>query len=106
MPNYTVKITKRTTLLTISNEYQASNYYLIHGRIYNAARTQYRKFKFVLWIDRACDLWDSELEQDIPLETAIDIGIDSMLGLIRDYDNVTEFYQACNDSIRHWNETV
>ena len=45
------RITKRTKLLEINNDMCHNYYYLINGRINNADRSAYRKFKFVIWFD-------------------------------------------------------
>ena len=102
--NFTVKITKKIVLDKIRGSVVNQDWYLVHGRIYNKANTRYRRFKFVLCIDLCDDLWDSELDMEIPYNTALEDAIFSFTDCIRSYDDVDGFYSVCNDSIHHWND--
>lgn len=101
-----IKITRKTKLLSIRNEWIASDYYLINGRAYNPEKTRYYPFKFVLYIDLACDLWDGE--NDVPYNVALDDMIfafcDVLSGVSFDDEKaIRAFYDDCNATIENWN---
>ena len=102
-----IKITKKQKLLSVRNEWVAGDYYLIHGRIINEDKTSFYRFKFVLHIDLACDLWDGE--NDIPYDEALNDIIWSFCDQAgNDYDfvNIARFYRLCNKTIENWNSSV
>ena len=100
-----VKITKKQVLDKWDNTTCSGSYHLIYGRAYNTEKTGYYKFKFVLFFDYACDLWDPETKTDIPLNEAINSAIDSFIfGLNADNENsVKDFFARCNDTINRYN---
>jgi hypothetical protein len=108
------RITKRTKLLEINNDMCHNYYYLINGRINNADRSAYKKFKFVIWFDIFdVDEFFNHVEDDVWLERPItddDISayIDECIccytDMIYSYENCNDFYEMCNNSIIRYNE--
>ena len=101
-----IKITKKSKLLSVRNEWTAGDYWLVYGRAYNDEKTRYYPFKFVLHIDLACDLWDGE--KDIPYNDALDDMIfsfcDQLSGVsFCDQKRISAFYDECNETIKRWN---
>ena len=102
-----IKITKKQRLLSVRNEWVVGDYYLIHGRIINDDKTAFYRFKFVLHIDLACDLWD--VENNIPYDEALIDMIWSFCDSIgSEYNivNISRFYRLCNETIEKWNSSV
>ena len=108
--DFSVEITKKRKLLEVSNDKCHNWYYLFYGRIYNADKTRMRKFKFVLWFD-VFDL--QEFYEGQEKITTADIGryVDE-LGwstcssneyLIKSYNDCTDFYDWCNETINDYN---
>lgn len=100
-----IKITKRQKLLSVRNEWVAGDWYLVHGRVISDDRKYFYRFKFVLHIDLACDLWDGE--NDIPYDEALNDMIWSFCDMAGDdFSNgkrIREFIRVCNDTIIRWN---
>ena len=104
-----IKITKRQVLDRWSNSTSAGEYTLVHGRAYNAAGDRYRPFKFVLWIDYACDLWDPETEEELKRDDVLEDMIDCFVApaVWTDFCETgawAEFIDQCNDTITRYNE--
>ena len=102
-----IRITKKEKLLSVSNEWCANDYYLIHGRIESdKPEDGFYRFKFVMHIDLACDLWNEETGEDIPYKEALD---ELIWACIPEYDlfnnekQRSAFYRFCNDTIETWN---
>ena len=51
MKDFTVEFTKLEQILEVNNDMCHNYYYMQYGRIYNADKTQFRRFKFVFWFD-------------------------------------------------------
>lgn len=110
-----VKITKRQLLRHDNNDMVTNWFYKVNGRIYNDSGDRYRSFRFVAWID-GDDLWfydgdgKTDNEEDwtfVPLDEYLDYyAIPGFTNLIKSYDDTTAFYDACNESIEHWNDLV
>lgn len=108
------RITKRTKLLEINNDMCHNYYYLINGRINNADRSAYRKFKFVIWFDIFdVDEFFNHVEDDVWLDRPItdedileyvDECICCYTDMIYSYEDCNDFYKMCNDSILRYNE--
>lgn len=100
-------ITKRQKLLSVRNEWVCGDYWLVHGRMYNEDRTYFRRFKFVLHIDLACDLWDAELEEDRNYDDVLEEMIWCFVEMAgddyHDDSRLNEFYDRCNETILQWN---
>jgi hypothetical protein len=98
-----IKITKKEKLLSVSNSWIAADYWLIHGRIYNTDNTAFYRFKFVLTIDRACDLWDEETETERDyMETLQEMAwcfLDCLSGEFNE-NIIHGFIDECNETIR------
>lgn len=101
--NYSVKITKKINLLSVHNEWVSNEYFLVHGKIYNADKTYYKRFKFVVWIDCA-DLWDCENDMPIPLKDGLENSIFCMVDRIHSFEDADDFFEACNATIEWWND--
>ena len=103
-----IKVTKKERLLSVRNEWAAGDYYLIHGRFYDDSKTYFYRFKFVLHIDLACDLWDGE--NDIPYDEALNDMIWAFLySAGDDIENKTRlqmFFDDCNATIEKWNRSI
>lgn len=109
--DFSVEITKKQKLLEVSNDKCHNWYYLFYGRIYNANKTRMRKFKFVLWFD----VFDvQEFYEGQEKITNTDIGryadelgwstCSSNECLIKSYNDCTDFYNWCNETINDYNE--
>ena len=96
------KITGRRKLDEWHNTQWSGAEYKITGRTYNAAKTNYLPWKLVIMID-FMDLWDEETEREIPLAEYIENEIDSYLDILY-YSGPAEFIDACNETIRRYNE--
>lgn len=106
-----IKITKRQVLDRWSNSMSAGEFTLVHGRAFNAAGDRYRPFKFVVWIDYACDLWDPETEEELKRDDVLEWRIDAMCDLLYgvrfdDKARWQQFIDECNDTINWYNERV
>lgn len=109
MKNFTIEFTKLRKALEVNNSMCHNYYYVQYGRIYNAEKTSFRRFKFVFWfdIDDICDYFekDSVTKQEI-IEYANEIGwsyCESYQHLIKSYDDCKAFYDWCNETINDYN---
>lgn len=102
------RITKRTLLREVCNDKVHNYYYLINGRLYNADKTRYRRFKFILFFD-AFDVQDfadkdSYTQQDIrELVDELAVAFVSSATYNITYDNCKQFYADCNTTINSYN---
>ena len=104
----TTEITRKEKLLSVRNSWQAADWWLVHGRLYNAERTAFYRFKFVLQVDLSVDLWDEEAEEEIPYKKALEemawAFCDYMWNV--SYDDkrkIKAFIDECNSTIERWN---
>lgn len=110
MKDFTVELTTRNKLLEVNNDICHNFYYLQYGRIYNADKSQFRRFKFVLWFD-IFDVMeyfekDAVSKQNID-EFANEIAwstIETFQNGIKSFDNCQVFYDMCNETIENYNK--
>lgn len=105
--NATTEITKIRLLKEVCNDMCHNFYYAVYGRIYNEDKTRYKKFHFVVWFD-AFDIQENAgrdyyTKQD--KKELLDLYAMSFCDMVTDYNNVTDFYNACNDTINRYNGT-
>lgn len=105
--DFNVEITKKELLKEICNEMCHNYYFLIHGKIYNKDHSRYRKFKFVEMFD-IFDLQEWYEKETITKNDIRDyvseIAFANTL-YIRNYDNTSDFYKFCDETIKKYNET-
>lgn len=106
MVNY--EITKKTKILEVNNELTHNYYYLVYGKIYNEKKTQYRRFKYVLWFD----IFDLQEYFDKNFITKDDIKIflndieNPFIINLKSFDDkegLKELYNFCNETIKNFN---
>lgn len=99
-----IKITRKQKLFNVGNEWcDYVNYWLINGRIYNDDHTMYRKFKFVADCNFSCDGYDPKTGEIRTESELLEDLIFSYTDTIRSFDNCTDFYDLCNQSIMSFN---
>lgn len=110
MPDFTVHFTKLEKIFEVNNSMCHNYYYMQHGRIYNADKTKFRRFKFVFWFDifDAMEYLDQDTltKQNIRMY-ANDIAFnyyESYGGLIKSFDDCQAFYDWCNETIDDFNK--
>ena len=100
------KITKRSKLLSVRNDWAAIDYWLINGRIYTDDGTRYQPFKFVLVLDLSSDLWDAdgdEIDYRAALDDMIFSFTDCLYGGQFSEKRIARFIDLCNDTINRYN---
>lgn len=105
-----IKVTKRTKLQEVNNDMCHNWYYLVNGKIINDEKTRQRRFKFVVWFDvedvfeNISEERDHYTKEDV--NECLDMCIFCYVDMIRGYETeqCKDFFEACNDSIKHWNE--
>ena len=109
MKDFTVELTTHKKILEVNNDMCHNFYYVQYGRIYDADKTRYRKFKFVLWFDifdvMECFDKDAVSKQDIT-EYANEIAwctCETYKGSIKSYNDCKAFYDWCNKTINDYN---
>ena len=110
--DFSIKITKKTTLQKWCNDMSTGEKLLIHGRILNADKTRCYKFRFVLWIDgfdyaewlEDCGYKNTQANYKEYIEECI-FGYTQ---LITGYspDGVREFFRVCQDTIDDYNSKL
>ena len=84
------KITKMNKIHEVNNDIVHNYYYIYYGKIYNADRTKFRKFKYIEWFDvfDVQEFFDKDLitENDVK-EYAKNIE-NVYLCNIKDYDDI------------------
>ena len=109
MKDFTVELTKREKLLEVNNDMCHNFYYLQYGRIYNADKSQFRRFKFVLWFD----IFDAMeyFEKDVVSKQEIDEFANEVAwsmsetfqnGIVS-FDDCQAFFDMCNETIEDYN---
>lgn len=110
MKDFTVELTTRKKLLEVNNDMCHNFYYLQHGRIYNADKSQLRRFKFVLWFD-IFDVMEY-FKKDVVSKQEIDEFANEVAwgtsetfknGIIS-FDNCQAFFDMCNKTIKDYNK--
>jgi hypothetical protein len=110
MKDFTVELTTHKKLLEVNNSMCHNFYYLQYGRIYNADKTSFRRFKFVLWFD-IFDVMEY-FEKDVVTkkeiaEFANEVAwsmSETYKGGIKSFDDCQEFYDFCNKTINDFNK--
>lgn len=109
MNNFTAELTKLQKALEVNNSMCHNYYYVQYGRIYNADKTQFRRFKFVFWFDifDVCEYFDKDAvtKKEIA-EYANEIAwctYETYKDNIKSYDNCQVFYDWCNETIDDYN---
>ena len=100
-----IKITRRQLICEVHNNTVGNQYhYLVHGKIYNEDYSKLKRFKFIVWFDGydLLEFFDGDYTPDRILEY-VDCAIESYTSMIIDFDNCNAFYEACNNSIEHYN---
>ena len=110
MKDFTVELTKREKLLEVNNDMCHNFYYLQYGRIYNADKTYFRRFKFVFWFDifDVTEYFDKDVvsKQEID-EFANEIAwcmSETGQGGIKSFDDCQAFYDWCSETINDYNK--
>ena len=109
MKDFTVELTTKKKILEVNNSMCHNFYYLQHGRIYNADKTSFRRFKFVEWFD-IFDVMeyfekDSVTKQEIS-EFANEVTwsmCEMFKNSIKSFDDCKAFYDLCNKTINDYN---
>ena len=111
MKDFTIELTKLEKILEVNNSMCHNYYYLQHGRIYNADKTQFRRFKFVEWddIESICEYYDKDFVTNAEIRRYIgecawetcDAQADY---LIKSFDDCQAFYDWCNKTIERFNK--
>lgn len=99
------KITKRSKLLSVRNDWAAVDYWLINGRIYTDDGTHYQPFRFILTIDLSYDLYDAdgnEIDYKAALDDMIFSFTDCLTGSFSE-KRIARFIDLCNDTINRYN---
>lgn len=109
MKNFTIELTTRKKLLEVNNSMCHNFYYLQHGRIYNANKTNFRRFKFVFWFD-IFDVMeyfeqDAVSKQDV-VEFSNEVAwsmSETYKSKIKSFNDCQAFYDWCNETINDYN---
>lgn len=109
MKDFTVELTTHRKILEVNNDKCHNFYYVQYGRIYNADKTRYRKFKFVLWFDifDVMEYFEKDIvnKQEIT-EYANEIAwctCETYKGSVKSYNDCKAFYDWCNETINDYN---
>ena len=110
MKDFTVEFTKLEKKLEVKNDMCYNFYYVQYGRIYNADKTQFRRFKFVFWFDifDVMEYFDKDIisHTDI-IEYANEVAwctYESYKENIKSFDDCQMFYDWCNETINNYNK--
>ena len=110
MKDFTVELTTRKKLCEVNNDMCHNFYYLQHGRIYNADKSQFRRFKFVEWFDifEVMEYFEKDIvsQQEIG-EFANEIAwcmIETFQNEIKSFDDCQAFFDICNKTIEDYNK--
>lgn len=100
--DYTIKITKRQNI----NHCSVGDFYLIFGQILNQDKTRYKKFRFVvqMYNNDICEFYEKDTYTKQDKSNYLDEIINSCLYGIKSYNNVSSFYEFCQESINNYNE--
>lgn len=106
-----IEYTKINKLYEVCNDMCHNFYYIYYGRIYNEDHSKYRKFKYIEWFD-IFDIQEHYEKIYITNEDirnyALNLENGYLLG-IKDYndtENLKEFYEFCNETIKNYNKIV
>lgn len=109
MRDFTIELTTHKKIHEVNNDMCHNYYYVQHGRIYNADRTCFRRFRFILWFDinDICEYFDTDVatKQEIS-QYVTECGIshcDNRQHLIKSFNEYHAFYDWCNETIKHYN---
>ena len=100
------KITKKQKLLSVNNSWSACDYWLINARVFSDDGAAFWRVKFILCIDRACDLWDPETGEDLDYKEVLENMAWSFLDIVsgpETPEKIAELINACNETIERWN---
>lgn len=103
-----VQITKRKLLLEVSNTMCHNYYYEVVGRVYHENGHTYRRFNFVVFFD-IFDLQEY-FEKDIihkkDIKEYLDYLIEVNLYMLNGWDDSTEFFEMCKESVDKYNNSI
>ena len=108
MEDFSIEITKRVLLDKWNNCMSSGEEYLIYGRILNAEKTRYRRFRFVV----SFEYWEVEeyFEKDFftkqDVKEYLEESIAGYTLAVRGYNDTKAFYEMCNDSIERYNDRI
>ena len=110
MKDFSMELTKREKLLEVNNDMCHNFYYLQYGRIYNADKSQFRRFKFVLWFDifEVMEYFEKDIvnKQEID-EFANEVAwcmSETFQNGIQSFDNCQALFDMCNKTIEDYNK--
>ena len=112
MKNFSVELTKKEKILEVNNSMCHNYYYYQHGRIYNADKTKFRRFGFVLWFDifDVTEYFEKESVTQKEINDYTNIisweTVCTYEGLIKSFDDCSQFYNMCNETIKEYNRGV
>lgn len=108
-----IKITKIKLLDSGFNSMEGHFWiYLYYFRIYNDDKNKYYNYKFVIFFtSEDLDEYRYDEEEDIyydydPKDYADDMAWSFIEAYQPTYENHNEFFEACNDSIKRYNERI
>lgn len=110
MSNY--KITKMQLIKEVNNSMCHNYYYLVNFRLFNEDNTRYKKGKFVVLFD-IFDLQEYYIDEDEKLRAitqeeikqyASEIAVNTLESYYRDYNNTSDLYEYCNNTIEDYNK--
>ncbi len=110
MKGFTVEFTKTQLIKEVNNDMCHNFYYLQYGRIYNADKTEFRRFKFVFWFDifDVMEYFDKDaVSKEEIAEFANEIAwcmYETYKGNIKSFDDCQAFYDWCNETIKNYNK--
>jgi hypothetical protein len=108
--DFTVELTTHKKIHEVNNDKCHNYYYVQYGRIYNAERKRYRKFKFVFWFDifDVMEYFDKDIvSQKEIVEFANELAwniCETYEGGIKSYNDCEAFYDWCNETIDEYNK--
>ena len=111
MKDFTIEFTKLEKILEVNNDMCHNYYYMQYGRIYNADKTQFRRFKFVEWADinDICDYYEKDFVTNEEIKRCMGeyawATCESQADyLIKSFDDCQAFYDWCNETIDDFNK--
>lgn len=110
MKDFIIELTNHKKIKEVNNSMCHNYYYLQHGRIYNADKTKFRRFKFVLWFDifDVMEFYEKDAvsKEDISWY-ASEIAwsyCEAYEGFIKSFDHCQAFFDWCNETINNYNK--
>ena len=104
-----VEYTKINKIHEVNNCMCHNYYYIYYGRIINAEKTKYKKFKYILWFD-IFDLQEyynkDTITKDDIKQYANELCCDVVENYVKDYNDtegLKAFYSWCKETIENYN---